>query len=199
MIDTSLNIPIFHSSYFDDDDDNHITVLNKEIDRLIDHNNDCWGRLNTSNDTWSSYPINKDVLFNNDIFYDISKRLKDTILQYMIGVRADTQRHQVHLNDSSIYVYNSNRNNIFFKDESQHFTGYLFLKAEKTSGNLIIKNPIAPKRTFHHNGDSPLREYYIKQVNTGDLILLPSHIERKMSDHSKDTQLRTVEFGITVA
>lgn len=201
MIDNSLNIPIFHSSYLhnDNDDENQIDILNKEIDRLIQLNNDCWGKLGTSDNTWSSYVINKDILFNNNVFDFVSNKLKNTILQYAMGLRADTQRHQVHLMDSSIYVYGSNPRIDFVSDESQHFKGYLFLKADGPAGNLIIKNPAAPKKRFHHNGDSPLREYYIKQVSTGDLVILPSHIEHKMSDYSEDNELRTVEFGITVA
>jgi len=199
MIDNSLNVPIFHSSYFDNDRENYIDILNKEVDRLMELNSDCWGRLGTSDDTWSSSPINKDILFNNEIFNSVSYRLKDTILQYTLGVRADTQRHQVHLMDSSIYVYKSNPRTDFVFEDTQHFTGYLFLKANGTAGNLIIKNPNAPKKRFYHNGDSPLREYYVKQITTGDLVILPSHIEHKMSDYNEDTELRTVEFSITVA
>jgi len=199
MIDNSLNIPIFHSSYFENDRENYVDILNKEVDRLIELNSDCWGRLGTSDDTWSSSPINKDILFNNEIFDAVSNRLKDTILQYAIGVRADTQRHQVHLMDSSIYAYGSNPKKNFVSDDSQHFIGYLFLRANGPAGNLIIKNPASPKKTFHHNGDSPLREYCIKQVKTGDLVILPSHIEHKMDDYSEDDELRTVEFSITVA
>lgn len=198
MIDNSLNIPLFHSSYFSDDETDHIGTLNAEIDRLMELNNDCWGRLNTSDDTWSSYSINKDILFNNDVFDPISNRLKDTILQYAMGVRIDTQRHQVHLMDSAIYVCRSNPKRDYVSDDSQHFTGYLFLNADGPAGNLIINNPLAPKRRIHHNGDSPLREYYMKQVNTGDLIILPSHIPHKMMDYN-NTELRTIEFGITVA
>jgi len=199
MIDNSLNVPIMHQNFFNDDDTNYIKILNKEVDRLMQLNDDCWGRLDTNDDTWSSYPINKDILFNNDIFDILSNKVKDTILQYAMGVRADTQRHQVHLMDSSIYVYGSNPKKDFVSEDSQHFTGYIFLSAEGHAGNLIIKNPIAPKKRFYHNGDSPLREYFIKQVNTGDLVILPSHIEHKMSDFSEESELRTVEFSVTVA
>lgn len=199
MIDNSLNVPIFHVSYFENDRENHINILNKEVDRLMELNPDCWGWLGTSDTTWSTAPINKDILFNNEIFDTVSNRLKDTILQYGMSVRADTQRHQVHLMDSSIYVYGSNPRSDFVSDDSQHFTGYLFLMADGPAGNMIIKNPTAPKKTFYHNGDSPLREYYIKQVKTGDLMILPSHIEHKMTGYSEDNKLRTVEFGITVA
>lgn len=199
MIDNSLNVPIFHTPYFENDENNYINILNKEIDRLMELNDDCWGRLDTKNDAWSSCAINKDILFNNEVFDPISYRLKDTILQYAIGVRVDSQRHQIHLMDSAIYVYGSNPKSDFTSSDCQHFTGYLFLKAEKSAGNLIIRNPVAPNKKFHHNGDSPLREYYIKQVNTGDLLILPSHIEHKMADYSETNELRIIEFSITVA
>jgi len=199
MIDNSLNVPIMHQNFFGDDDTNYLKILNKEVDRLMDLNDDCWGRLDTADDTWSSYPINKDILFNNDIFDMLSNKVKDTILQYAMGVRADTQRHQVHLMDSSIYVCKTNPKSNFVSDDTQHFTGYVFLSAEGHAGNLIIKNPIAPVKRFHHNGDSPLREYFIKQVNSGDLVILPSHIEHKMSDFGDTDELRTVEFGVSVA
>jgi len=199
MIDNSLHVPILHRYFFNEEDNSYINVLNKEIDRLMDLNGDCWGRLDTENDTWSSYPINKDILFNNPVFDDASNGVKDIINQYAMSVRADTQRHQIHMIDSSIYVCGSNPKKQYTFDDSQHFVGYIFLKAEEQSGNLIIRNPVAPKRRLHHNGDSPLREYFIKQVNTGDIVILPSHIEHKMTDFSENSELRFVKFGITVA
>lgn len=201
MIDNSLNIPVLHQECFSVEDNNYITVLNKEVERLMELNPDCWGKLNTSDDTWSTYPINKDILFNNEIFDQVSIKIKDIILQYAMSVKADTQRHQVHLLDSTIYVSHSNLKPYFKSDDSQHFVGYLFLHAENSAGNIIIKNPLAPKRHFHHNGGSPLQEYFIRETSTGDVVILPSHIEHKMSDFSKKTsnELRVVEFGITVA
>jgi hypothetical protein len=198
MIDNSLNVPIFHSHYFENDK-KYLTILNKEVDHLVESNDDCWGRLDTSDDTWSSYAINKDILFNNEIFDVISNKLKDTILQYAMSLRTDTLRHQVHLMDSSIYVSKSNPKKQFESNDSQHFTGHFFLKADDLAGNIIIKNPIAPKNTFRHTGESPLREYYIKEINTGDLIIFPSHIEYKMTDFDKNNELRMITFGITVA
>jgi len=200
MIDNSLHMPIMHQNFFNDGDNtSYLTILKKEVDRLVELNDDCWGRLDSPNDTWSSYSINKDILFNNEIFDTISDKVKDAILQYAMGVRADTQRHQVHLMDSMIKVSKSNPKKDFGSDDSQHFTGYVFLASEEHAGNLIIRNPIAPKKRFHHNGDSPLREYLIKQVISGDLVILPSHIEHKMSDFSNKSELKFVEFGVTVA
>jgi len=200
MIDNSLHIPIMHQNFFSDDDNtNYLKVLNKEVDRLVELNDDCWGRFDSPNDTWSSYSINKDILFNNDIFDTISNDIKDAILQYTMGVRADTQRHQVHLMDSMVKLSKSNPKKDFVSDDSQHFVGYVFLASEGHAGNLIIRNPLAPKKRFHHNGDSPFREYFIKQVTSGDLVILPSHIEHKMSDFSNDSEFRFVEFGVTVA
>jgi len=200
MIDNSLHMPITHQNFFSDDDiTNYLTVLNKEVDRLVELNDDCWGRLDSPNDTWSSYPINKDILFNNEIFDAMSDKVKNAILQYAMGVRVNTQRHQVHLMDSMIKVSKSNPKKDFVSDDCQHFTGYVFLAAEGHAGNLIIRNPIAPKKRFHHNGDSPLREYLIKQVTSGDLVILPSHIEHKMSDFSHEAELRFIEFGVTAA
>jgi len=198
MIDTSLHIPIHHQNYFEEENEKYLNVLNKEVDRLISLNDDCWGRLDTKEDTWSSYPINKDILFNNDIFDALSVKLKDTILQYAMALRADTLRHQVHLMDSSIYVCRSNPKSDFTTDDSQHFIGYLFLKANKVEGNVIIKNPFAFPNRFHHTGESPLREYLIKPVTSGDLLIVPSHIEHKMADF-EDGDLRYVRFNITVA
>jgi len=200
MIDNSLHMPIMHQNFFGDNDNtNYLMILNKEVDRLVELNDDCWGRLDSPNDTWSSYSINKDILFNNEIFDTISNDVKNAILQYAMGVRADTQRHQVHLMDSSVQLSKSNPKKEFDSNVSQHFTGYVFLVAEGHAGNLLIRNPIAPKKRFHHNGDSPLREYLIKQVTSGDLVILPSHIEHKMSDFSDESELRLVEFGVTVA
>lgn len=189
-----------HLNYFSDNDDtNYLTVINKEVDRLIELNDHCWGRLDNADDTWSSYTINKDILFNNDVFDDISNKVKSTILQYAMGVRADTQRHQVHLMDSSVQVSKSNPKKDFGSNDSQHFTGYVFLAAEGHGGNLIIRNPFAPTKRLHHNGDSPLREYLIKQVTSGDLVILPSHIDHKMSDFSGESDLRFIEFSVTIA
>jgi len=200
MIDNSLHVPVMHQNFFNDDDDaSYLTVVQKEIDRLIELNDDCWGRLDNADHVWSSYAINKDILFNNEIFDKISNKVKDAILQYAMGVRANTQQHQVHLMDSSICVSKFNPKDDFRSDNSQHFTGYVFLTAEGHAGNLIIRNPIAPKKRFHHNGDSPFRDYIIKQVTSGDLVILPSHIEHKMVDFSVESELRFVEFSVTVA
>jgi len=200
MIDTSLHVPIMHQNIFSDDDNtNYLITLNKEIDHLIKLNANCWGKLDSPQDTWNSYSINKDILFNNDVFDEISNKVKDIILQYAMGVRADTQRHQVHLMDSSIQLSKSNPKKDFDSDNSQHFTGYVFLSSEGHAGNIIVRNPIAPKKRFHHNGDSPLRDYLIKQVTSGDLVILPSHIEHKMSDFSDEFELRFIGFGVTVA
>lgn len=199
MIDNSLSLPIFHKSLLESYDKTHFTVLNKEVERLMSVNKDCWGRLDTNEDTWSSYPLNKDILFNNDIFNDISSCIREHILQYAMGVRADTQSHQVHLMDSSIYVCKSNPRREFSCDLSQHFIGYLFLQAEGNAGNIIIKNPFAPKKKFFHDGSSPLREYLIKHIDTADLLILPSHVEHKMSDFMDNEELRTIQFSLTVA
>lgn len=188
-----------HQSFLGDDDTNYIEILNKEVERLIDLNDDCWGRLNHPKDTWSSYAINKDILFNNSVFDTVSGKVKDIILQYTMGVRADVQRHQVHLMDSSVQVSKSNPKKEFKLDDSQHFVGYVFLAAEGHAGNIIVRNPIAPKRIFHHNGDSPLRQYLIKEIAVGDIVIIPSNIEHKMSDFSNDSELRFIEFGVVVA
>ena len=204
MIDNSIHLPILHRNFFEDEDDKtYIKILNKEIDRLIDLNDDCWGRLDTKDDTWCSYRINKDILFNNDIFEAVSYKLKDAILQYTMGVRSDTQRHQVHLVDSCVFSSRSNPYPDFKSDDSQHFRGILFLQAEKTAGNVIIKNPFIPPRIkFHHTGDGPFREYFVSSNKTGDLMIFPSHVEWRMADFTNDDgskDLRFVTFNVTVA
>ena len=47
MIDNSLNIPILHKECFSENGKNHIKILNKEVERIIEINPDCWGYLTT--------------------------------------------------------------------------------------------------------------------------------------------------------